>query len=449
VTHGHGNAGYAEGEKIVIKVNFVGCHAAVGGVDPESYDLIEDLDYMNTSPQMILALLRDLVDVVGVEEDDISVGDTTALYPNQYHDHCHTEYPGVHYLDRNGGNPSHPRTQVEYSTIPFYWSCHPSTTGQDHIPRSYAEAKYLINLSNFKSHGMAGVTMGAKNHYGSLIRYPYEAPYYDMHTNLPSVLPTTPEYREPVDMLGHAQLGGQTLLSLVDGLYSGVHGDDAPRRWSFPPFNNDWTSSLFVAQDPVAIESVCFDFMQEEGDPRAFPQRAGANDYLHEAALAYDPPSGTFYDPDHEGDVQRLPSLGVHEHWNNSTDKQYTRNLGAGEGIELIAVYGTTAVSDPDAPAGTARGAAGVTITAYPNPFNPATSILYELPAAMRVSLRIYDAAGRLVRTVHDGELMTEGIHRTGWNGMNETGQPAPSAVYLCRLTAGTYHRTARLVLIR
>ena len=62
----------------------------------------------------------------------------------------------------------------------------------------------------------------------------------------------------------------------------------------------------------------------------------GAEDYLHEAAEANNPASGTFYDPDNDGNS--LASLGVHEHWNNPTDKQYSRNLGTGNGIELLAL---------------------------------------------------------------------------------------------------------------
>jgi hypothetical protein len=54
--------------------------------------------------------------------------------------------------------------------------------------------------------------------------------------------------------------------------------------------------------------------------------------HLHEAALANDPPSGTVYKPD----GVRLHSLGVHEHWNNATEKKYSRNLGTGQGIELV-----------------------------------------------------------------------------------------------------------------
>jgi hypothetical protein len=65
---------------------------------------------------------------------------------------------------------------------------------------------------------------------------------------------------------------------------------------------------------------------------------SGADDYLHEAALADNPPSGTFYDPDHPVNTTRLASLGVHEHWNNAQDKQYSRNLGKREGIELVRV---------------------------------------------------------------------------------------------------------------
>ena len=59
------------------------------------------------------------------------------------------------------------------------------------------------------------------------------------------------------------------------------------------------------------------------------------DNYLHEAALAAKPPSGTVYDPERDG--RPLASLGVHEHWNNAADRQYSRNLGKKEGIELVA----------------------------------------------------------------------------------------------------------------
>jgi hypothetical protein len=333
-THGNGNVGYRKGEKVTIKVNLVGCIVG-GGVDPKSYDLVRGLDYMNASPQMILALLRQLVHAAGVNPQDISVGDPLCLFPNEYIDPLYREFPSVHCLDHVGGNASYPRTRVQYSSIPFYWSCRPTGTAQDYVPVPYAEAKYLINMANLKSHISAGVTLCGKNHYGSLLRRPPDKGYYDMHRSLPEGVLGAGHYRAVVDLMGHAHTGGKTLLCLIDGLYPGVHPiEHAPRKFFSPPFNGQWASSLLASQDPVAIDSVAFDFLWAEWSD--FPHMSGADDYLHEAALADHPPSGMFYDPDHATNSTRLASLGVHEHWNNPQDKQYSRNLGKGEGIELV-----------------------------------------------------------------------------------------------------------------
>ncbi len=80
------------------------------------------------------------------------------------------------------------------------------------------------------------------------------------------------------------------------------------------------------------MDSVGYDFLSAQ-----YPNYgllSYADNYLHEAALANNPPSGVFYAPN--GDHIRAQSLGVHEHWNNLLEKQYTRNLGTGAGIELI-----------------------------------------------------------------------------------------------------------------
>ena len=114
-------------------------------------------------------------------------------------------------------------------------------------------------------------------------------------------------------------------------------------KFASAPFNDHWTSSLFASQDPVAIDSVGFDFLLVDRPKHA--GMAGTDDYLHEAAQASNPPSGTFYDPDHAAPTVRLASLGVHEHWNNPKDRQYSRNSGKNEGIELVKVSKTTAES--------------------------------------------------------------------------------------------------------
>ena len=332
-----GDVGYKRGEKVVIKVNFVGCIRIWRGgsvATVEEYNL-RSVDYMNTSPQMIIALLRQLVNEAGVSEADITVGDTLCYFPNEFYDMCHDEFPDVRYLEYLG---QFGRTAAEHSSVPFYWST-PDAEGKvtDYVPQSYVQADYLINLANLKSHNdMAGITLCAKNHYGSLLRKPARTPErYDMHKDLPRNKPGMGYYRPLVDLMGHKHIGGKTLLYLIDGLYAGKHAKErAPRKWDTSPFNGDWTSSLFASQDPVAIDSVGFDFLWTEWDDA--PHWSGTSDYLVEAALASDPPSGTFYDPDHKGDVARLSSLGAHERWNNLADKQYSRNLGTGDGIELL-----------------------------------------------------------------------------------------------------------------
>ncbi len=336
---GKGNVAYKPGEKIFIKVNFVGFIRTVRSVNPENYDLERGIDYMNTSPQMIIALLRQLVGTVGVKQSDISIGDSLARFANEYYNILHKEFPDVRYMDCAG---KFGRIKIKQSSAPFYWSCNPQASEQDYAPASYAEADYFINLANLKAHTGAGITLCAKNHYGSLIRTPPQKGYYNLHPGAFSK--ETGIYRNLVDLMGHKHVGGKTLLYLIDGLYSGIHPRDrAPRKWSTYPFNGDWTSSLLASQDPVAIDSVGFDFLHAEYEEH--PRNSGVDDYLHEAALANNPPSGTFYDPDHKGNVKRLPSLGVHEHWNNTKDKKYSRNLGTGKGIELVAIT----------PAGTAK----------------------------------------------------------------------------------------------
>ncbi len=328
---GRGDAGYQPGEKIAIKPNLVGMIWHEGSVDPETYKLIKRQDYMNTAPQMIIALLRQLVEAAGVRPADITICDTLAYLVQEYYEMLHGEFPQVQYADHGG---KFGRVQVQPSTVPFYWSCRPADASPDFIPACFAEAEYFVNFANLKAHTGAGVTLCGKNHFGSLVRWPVQKGYYNMHAR--SFSKETGSYREQVDLLGHAHLGGKTVLYLIDGLYSGKHPvDSAPRKWASAPFNGAWTSSLLASQDPVAIDSVGFDFLSAEWDD--YPRKPGVDDYLHEAALADNPPSGTFYDPDHASPEKRLASLGVHEHWNNPSEKKYSRNLGAGEGIELVA----------------------------------------------------------------------------------------------------------------
>jgi uncharacterized protein (DUF362 family) len=199
-----------------------------------------------------------------------------------------------------------------------------------YLPRQVTEAKYMINMALLRPHGMAGVTLSGKNHFGS-VHFPNDGGWSPriLHN---SVLRTQPmgSYNALVDLMGHRHLGGKTMLFILDGLYTAEHNEGSVMRWA--SFGDHWASSMLMSQDPVAMDSVALDLLASE--PRATQVRGNADNYLHEAAQAAKPPSGTVYNPDGSGS---LISLGVHEHWNNATARKYSRNLGRKEGIELIA----------------------------------------------------------------------------------------------------------------
>ena len=87
-------------------------------------------------------------------------------------------------------------------------------------------------------------------------------------------------------------------------------------------------------------------------------------------------------------------------------------------------------------------------IGSAPNPFNPATTIKFDLAAGGRAALRIYDVRGRLVRTLVDGP-MPAGAHQVAWDGRNNAGSGVASGVYLLEMVAGGRRDDLKLVLAR
>jgi len=103
----------------------------------------------------------------------------------------------------------------------------------------------------------------------------------------------------------------------------------------------------------------------------------------------------------------------------------------------------------PDPGIGAAKlGAGKFAVRAFPNPFNPSTTLEYTLPEASRASVAIYNALGRRVRALFDGE-QTMGTHLLLWNGRDDADLLVPSGVYLFRVKAGEQIETGRLILMK
>lgn len=95
-----------------------------------------------------------------------------------------------------------------------------------------------------------------------------------------------------------------------------------------------------------------------------------------------------------------------------------------------------------DVPTGGAR------LSSHPNPFNPATTIAYVLDRPGEVTLTVYDARGRRIRTLVDGRRAA-GQHEVIWDGTGDGGAPAASGVYFARLSAGDAAVTTRMTLVK
>ncbi len=91
----------------------------------------------------------------------------------------------------------------------------------------------------------------------------------------------------------------------------------------------------------------------------------------------------------------------------------------------------------------------GYRLTSYPNPFNPQTTISYELPEPAPVTLRIFDLTGRLVDVLVEGESQPAGTHSATWTGRDSRGRAMESGMYFYRLETGRYVETKRMTLIR
>jgi hypothetical protein len=87
-------------------------------------------------------------------------------------------------------------------------------------------------------------------------------------------------------------------------------------------------------------------------------------------------------------------------------------------------------------------------VQSHPNPFNPSTTISYELPARGRVNLDIYDAAGRRIVRLVDA-VQDEGLHRVVWDGRDSNGSEVASGIYFSRLVTVSETVTQKMVLIR
>jgi hypothetical protein len=365
-SRGMDQRGYQPGEVVAVKINL-----------NNSEDGAKADNYTDASPQMVLAMIRQLVNQAQVRPQDIIVYDVRRFIPPYILTKVWSEFKDVRFIQNSSPKASQPKN-------PGYGDYHGLETPDwvegvaysngkykdaKLIPKQIFDATYLVNLALLKAHsypyntmedgdsGQTAITLCGKNHFGS-IKGTWEL-HAAINTDQEGVKNA---YSPIVDLAASPHLGAKTILFVLDGLYSGRKWRTYPVHFPNPPFNNrvepyenpDWPASVLASMDGVALDSVGLDILfaqtKNNNDTNGHPRiliRANADDYLFEMAQPDHPPSGTVYQQG--GKV--VASLGVHERWDSDATKQYSRNLdpAKGKGIELIYLPLGTAAAAPAA----------------------------------------------------------------------------------------------------
>ncbi|HUX97652.1 MAG TPA: DUF362 domain-containing protein [Bacteroidales bacterium] len=359
--------GYVTGERIFIKINQGTASWGLSKEDQNNgYSVPSEIKpgqrrgrfngATETGPYVVLELLRELVNYAGVKQEDIYIGDPISHIFAHNYKVWHSEFPDVRYVDKFSDQFG--RTLIKPTEEDFLF--YSDKKLKDKLFDVIVQADYMINVASLKPHGSAGISLTSKNHFGTHARRSASHLHYALIAPLWEESPRQAgkasnggymKYRVLVDLMGSRYLGQNTMLYVVDGLFGGGADETrGPVKYYMDPFSNDWSNSIFISQDQVALESVCYDFLRNEWNGKnkhdasnsvfeEGPNMYGVDDHLHQAADSKNWPDGIVYDPDNSG--RPIPSLGVHEHWNNPYDKQYSGNLGFKNGITLVSIPDT------------------------------------------------------------------------------------------------------------
>ena len=351
--------GYRPGETVAIKINLNNSSAQ------------KKNNQSDATPQMTLAVVRQLVREAGVPEENILIFDVRRQIYAQLVKEIWQEFPGVRFIQdgpARKGQPENPKYGGSHGIEAADWVEGVVYTHDELfkeaklIARQVKEATYIVNLAMLKLHsypynymehgdnGQTGITMSAKNHAGSIKGTP-ELHHWINSTEIRRRQHVEHGYNPLVDLEASPNLGRKTILYLLDGLYCGRKWSTYPLHFPHYPFfnrtepyeNPEWPSCLLGSLDPVALQSVGLDILYSQSQDNTEPGyynvpriliRDMADDILKEMATPEHTPSGTVY----MRDGKPIQSLGVFEHWDGPRTMRYSRNLDPrnGKGIEFI-----------------------------------------------------------------------------------------------------------------
>lgn len=255
-------SGYQAGQKIAIKVNFNNCH------DCEDSD-----DRIDALPQPVKALISGLTQA-GVQQQDIWIYDATRYIPNRFRTPILNSYSNV---ELYGGDCVNAATFDHiHASLEIQFSDPDDNLSNRWLPDLLYQATYVINMPILKAHGFHPVTLGFKNHFGSLDNIS-RGGNDNLHSYIEPPNPLyEPDYSPLVDIYSNPNIKDKTILTVGDGLFGATSAaGGAIQEW--PKTFGDAANSLFFSTDPVAIDCVMCDILMAEWD---LSYRDAAYDYM-------------------------------------------------------------------------------------------------------------------------------------------------------------------------
>ncbi len=256
---------YHPGDKIAIKVNLNNARCS------------DDDNAIDALIEPVNALIGTLVSS-GIQQQDVWVYDATREMPERFYGR--RRYTGARFFARGCADElapfdhQHPSLRVQFT--------HPALVVERWLTDLLYRATYVINMPILKKHGIQPVTLGFKNHFGSLSFLTGAGGDDDPHIYYNANDPRyRADYSPLVDINANPNIAGKTVLTLGDGLFGSPWATSSPQPWR--TFGGQAPNSLFFSRDRVAVDSVMCDLVRSEFGFASWPSEDRAYDYLRVA----------------------------------------------------------------------------------------------------------------------------------------------------------------------
>ncbi|NWF57488.1 MAG: DUF362 domain-containing protein [Syntrophaceae bacterium] len=284
---------YQAGQAVVLKVNL-----------NNAFDCNAQENRMDAYPETINAVIRGLK-MIGVPGNRIWIADPSRVIPYRFRSRIIDQnvrfYMSVDYSPCAVN--CYPADYVDAGTAACSYATYPA--GDCIRPAQvFVDAHHLISIPLLKGHWGAGITLGLKNHYGS-VRFTGGNQWSERNARHVYIYKDAAGNPDPnksllADVNNNPHIRYKTRLTIGDGLFGHSYANtEPPERWNI--FGNKSPNILFFGRDPVAVDSVMGDYLNAERAARGIP--LAFHPCLHYA--------------------QTL-GLGVHDHWSGPAKRRYT-----------------------------------------------------------------------------------------------------------------------------